>query len=63
MFFKLCRYAPDDPISKERGITISSEIGLQMLPSRELKEVLARKGLLTDTLTFLKKRNLHIFRI
>lgn len=34
---------------------------LQMLPSRELKEVLARLGLPPDSIAFLKKANLHIF--
>jgi hypothetical protein len=51
---ELCSCAPDDPISKECGITISSEIKTQMLASRQLKEVLARYGALPDTIAFLK---------
>jgi hypothetical protein len=51
---ELCSCAPDDPISRECGITISSEIKTQMLASRQLKEVLARHGALPDTIAFLK---------
>ena len=58
---ELCSCAPDDPISRECGITISSEIKTQMLVSRQLKEVLARHGALPDTIAFLKWGNLHIF--
>jgi hypothetical protein len=50
----LCSCAPDDPISRECGITISSEIKTQMLASRQLKDVLARYGALPDTIAFLK---------
>ena len=51
---ELCSCAPDDPISRECGITISSEIKTQMLASRQLKEVLSRHGALPDTIAFLK---------
>ena len=50
----LCSCAPDDPISRECGITISSESKTQMLSSRQLKDVLARYGALPDTIAFLK---------
>jgi hypothetical protein len=51
---ELCNCEPDDPISRECGITISSEIKTHMLASRQLKDVLARHGALPDTITFLK---------
>jgi hypothetical protein len=51
---ELCNCAPDDPISRECGITISSEIKTHMFASRQLKDVLARHGALPDTITFLK---------
>ena len=57
----LCSCAPDDPIARECGITISSEIKTQMLASRQLKEVLARYGALPDTISIVKWGNLHIF--
>jgi hypothetical protein len=60
VFFKLCRYAPDDPISKECGSRFHQR-GLQMLPSMQLKEVLACQVLLPEPIAFLKKGNLHIF--
>ena len=41
---------PDDPRVKEIGITIASEIKTVMLASKQLKEVLARNGALTDTM-------------
>jgi hypothetical protein len=51
---ELCSCAPYDPISRECGITISSEIKTQMVVSRQLKEVLSRHGALPDTIAFLK---------
>jgi hypothetical protein len=51
---ELCSCAPDDPSSRECGITISSEIKTHMLASRQLQEVLARYGALPDTIVFLK---------
>lgn len=51
---ELASTAPDDPLSCERGITISSEIKAQMLVSKPLREVLAKHGALPDTITFPK---------
>ncbi len=50
----LCSCTPDDPSSKECGITISSEIKTQMHASVQLREVLARNGALPDSLVFPK---------
>jgi hypothetical protein len=41
--------APDDPLAKESGVTISSEIKKQMVASKQLREVLARNGALPDS--------------
>jgi len=46
--------APDDPLSSEQGITVSSEIKAQMLISQQLRDVLARHGALPDTIAFPK---------
>lgn len=51
---ELCSCAPDDPLSRECGITISSEIKVQMLASKQIKDVLARNGALPDSITFVK---------
>jgi hypothetical protein len=51
---ELCSCAPDDPMSCECGITISSEIKAQMLISKQLRDVLAHHGALPDTLAFPK---------
>jgi len=45
---------PDDPQSKDRGITISSEIKSQMQASTQLREILAKQGALPDSLKFLR---------
>ncbi|MFA4877679.1 MAG: hypothetical protein WC586_09720 [Methanoregula sp.] len=50
----LCDCNPDDPHSRECGITISSEIKSRMLASQQFREVLARNGALPDSLTFIK---------
>jgi hypothetical protein len=50
----LCTCTPDDPLNKECGITISSEIKTLMLASKQFKEVLANHGGLPDTLVFVK---------
>ena len=50
----LCNCIPDDPASKGCGITISSEIKLQMHASVQLREVLARNGALPDSMEFPK---------
>ena len=46
--------APDDPLAKESGITISSEIKTQMAVSKQLREVLARNGALADSFVFVR---------
>jgi hypothetical protein len=51
---ELCSCEPNDPHSRECGVTISSEIKAQMLASQQLRDALARQGVLPDTLTFLK---------
>jgi hypothetical protein len=51
---ELCNDAPNDPNSRECGITISSEIKTHMLASRLLKDVPARHGELPDTIAFPK---------
>jgi hypothetical protein len=51
---ELCSCSPDDPLSRECGITISSEIKSHMLASKQLKEVLGRHGALPDTLNFIR---------
>lgn len=51
---ELCTCEPDDPSSRDCGITISSEIKAQMLASEQLKDVLARNGAVPDSLTFVK---------
>ena len=50
----LCNCIPDDPASKECGITISSEIKSQMQASVQLREVLAQNGALPDSIEFPK---------
>jgi hypothetical protein len=45
---------PEDPLSSERGITISSEIKAQMLVSKQLRDVLAQYGALPETIAFPK---------
>lgn len=49
---ELCTCSPDDPLARECGITVSTEIKRQMRDSRQLKDVLARHGALPDTLEF-----------
>jgi hypothetical protein len=49
---ELCSCAPDDPLSGECGITISSEIKARMLISKQLRDTLAHHGALPDTLAF-----------
>ena len=51
---ELCDCTPDDPGSREYGITISSEIKKHMFASKQFKEVLARNGALSDTVEFIK---------
>ena len=46
--------APDDPLVKESGVTISSEIKTLMSASKQLKEVLARNGALPESLAFVR---------
>ena len=50
----LCSCTPDDPQASECGITISSEIRAQMNASKQLRDVLARHGALSETLSFPK---------
>lgn len=45
---------PDDQFSSQCGITISSEIKSKMNASKPLRDVLARHGALSDTLSFPK---------
>ena len=49
-----CDCTPDDPESRECGITISSEIKKYMLASKQFREVLARHGALSDSVVFIK---------
>jgi hypothetical protein len=49
---KIPNYIPDDPLVREYGITLSSEIKRQMLASEPLKEVLERYGALPETMEF-----------
>jgi len=49
---ELCDCVPDDPISRECGVTLSSEIKSYMLASDQLKEVLERHGGLPETVEF-----------
>ena len=51
---ELCSCNPEDPESKECGITISSEIKSQMQASTQLGEILARQGALQDSIKFLR---------
>ena len=51
---ELCTCNPEDPESRECGITISSEIKKHMLVSKQFKEALARHGALSDTVEFVK---------
>ncbi|MHB8164678.1 MAG: hypothetical protein ACYDDV_10135 [Methanoregula sp.] len=51
---ELCDCIPDDPESRECGITISSEIKKHMLASKQFREALARNGALSDTVEFIK---------
>jgi hypothetical protein len=51
---ELCDCSPDDPESRECGITISSEIKRHMLASKQFREALARNGALSDTVEFVK---------
>jgi hypothetical protein len=46
--------APDDSLYEESGITISSAIKQQMLSSHILKEVLAKHGVLADSIAFVR---------
>lgn len=46
--------APDDPLIKDCGVTISSEIKTEMAASKQLKDVLARNGALPDSLIFVR---------
>jgi hypothetical protein len=43
---------PDDPLAKEKGISLGSIIMERMLVSTPLKEVLARHGALPDSMVF-----------
>jgi hypothetical protein len=45
---------PDDPLAKDSGVTISSEIKTQMAASEQLKDVLARNGALPESLVFIR---------
>src|SRR5271157_4664157 len=51
---ELVSCAPDDPLIKDCGVTISSEIKTQMAASKQLKDVLARNGALPDSLVFVR---------
>jgi len=51
---ELCDCTPDDPESRECGITISSEIKKHMLSSKQFREALARNGALPDTVVLVK---------
>jgi hypothetical protein len=44
--------APDDPLAKECGVSLSSILMTRMLASKTLKEVLARHGALPDSMVF-----------
>ncbi len=43
---------PEDPLAKERGVSLGSIIMAQMLASKTLKEVLAHYGALPDSMIF-----------
>jgi hypothetical protein len=51
---ELISCSPDDPLIKDCGVTISSEIKTQMAASKQLKDVLARNGALPDSLVFVR---------
>jgi len=50
----LCSCAPDDPLAKDCGVTISSEIKTQMAASEQLKDVLEQNGALPESLAFVR---------
>ena len=50
----LCTCDPDDPQTKDCGVSISSEIKRHMLASKQIKDVLAKHGGLPDTLVFVR---------
>jgi len=47
---ELISCAPDDPLIKDCGVTISSEIKKQMAASQQLKDVLSHNGGLSESL-------------
>jgi hypothetical protein len=49
---ELCTGDPDDPLTKECGVSLSSVVRTRMLASETLKEVLARHGALSDSIVF-----------
>jgi len=51
---ELITCVPDDPLSSECGVTISSEIKVRMNNSKQLRTVLANHGALPETISFPK---------
>ncbi|MFA6362460.1 hypothetical protein [Methanoregula sp.] len=49
---ELCDCAPDDPLAKECGVSLSSLIKMRMLASITLKEVLSDNGAFPDSMVF-----------
>jgi hypothetical protein len=49
-----CSCAPDDPLAKECGVSLSSIVMKRMLASNTLKEVLSRHGGLQDSMVFIR---------